>query len=168
MKYVLIIIGIVVAIPVLIYIVGGLLPLSHLATMSNYFDVSNKRMLDTITDIKSYPEWRSNLEKVELLSDSTESLRWREYYSNNDPLTFKVITHDSSKLLAKIDDNDLPFSGTWTYQLNETRNGTQLTITEDGEIYNPFYRFVSKFIMGHDTTIKQYLSDLKKNFEKAT
>lgn len=168
MKYVLIIIGIVVAIPTLIYIVGSLLPQSHSATMSNYFDVSNERMLDTITDIKSYPEWRSNLEKVELLSDSTESLRWREYYSNNDPLTFKVITHDSSKFVAKIDNNDLPFSGTWTYQLNETRNGTQLTITEDGEVYNPFYRFVSKFIMGHDTTIKQYLSDLKKNFEKAT
>jgi len=41
-----------------------------------------------------------------------------------------------------------------------TAEGTLLTITEDDEVYNPIYRFVSRFIIGHTQTIDSYLNDL--------
>lgn len=40
--------------------------------------------------------------------------------------------------------------------------GTTLRITEDGEIYNPVFRFVSRFFMGYDRTAKTYLADAGK------
>ena len=40
--------------------------------------------------------------------------------------------------------------------------GTRLTITEDGEVYNPLFRFVSRFIMGHTSSIDRYLADVQK------
>ena len=37
---------------------------------------------------------------------------------------------------------------------------TSLTVTEDGEVQNPLFRFVSRFIMGQTATIDQYLRAL--------
>jgi len=47
------------------------------------------------------------------------------------------------------------------WELEPQGNGTRLTITEEGEVYNPIFRFVSRFIMGHTRTIDRYLGDLK-------
>jgi hypothetical protein len=68
-------------------------------------------------------------------------------------------------LVGRIADANLPFGGSWTYELAPDAGGrTTLTITEDGEVYNPIFRFMSRFVMGHDATIKQYLSDVGKRF----
>jgi hypothetical protein len=37
-----------------------------------------------------------------------------------------------------------------------------LRITEDGEVYNPVFRFVSRFVMGHTATMDKYLADVGK------
>ncbi len=41
-------------------------------------------------------------------------------------------------------------------------NGTTLTITEDGEVYNPIFRFMSRFVFGHEATMATYLSAAQK------
>jgi hypothetical protein len=38
-----------------------------------------------------------------------------------------------------------PFGGTWTFELTD---GTTLTITEHGEVYNAIFRFLSRFVFG--------------------
>jgi hypothetical protein len=43
--------------------------------------------------------------------------------------------------------------------------GSELRITEEGEVYNPIFRFVSRFIMGHTATIDSYLSAVRKRLE---
>ena len=64
------------------------------------------------------------------------------------------------RMVTRIDPG-LPFGGTWTYHLVPEAEGTALTITEDGEVYNPVFRFVSRFVMGHTATIDTYLKYLK-------
>jgi hypothetical protein len=67
--------------------------------------------------------------------------------------------------VGRIADSNLPFGGSWTYELAPAGDGeTTLRITEDGEVYNPIVRFVSRFVMGHDATIKQYLSAVGTRF----
>ena len=61
-------------------------------------------------------------------------------------------------------DPKLPFGGTWTYEVQPDVTGSAVTITEDGEVYNPIFRFVSKFIMGHKATMNGYLRALGKKF----
>jgi hypothetical protein len=38
---------------------------------------------------------------------------------------------------------------------------TRLTITERGVVYNPVFRFASRFIIGHAGSIEQYLAALE-------
>jgi hypothetical protein len=56
---------------------------------------------------------------------------------------------------------DLPFGGTWTYEFVPQGAGTTLTITERGEVYNPFFRSVSRFIVGQEGSIDRYFAALR-------
>ena len=48
-----------------------------------------------------------------------------------------------------------------TFELAAAGTGTRLTITERGEVYNPLFRVMSRFILGHTATIDRYLADLR-------
>jgi hypothetical protein len=39
---------------------------------------------------------------------------------------------------------------------------TQITITERGEVYNPIFRFMSRYVFSHHATIDAYLTALGK------
>ena len=65
-------------------------------------------------------------------------------------------------LRVRIDDPGQPFGGTWTYALTPNGTGTSLTITEDGEVYNPIFRFMSHFFFSQTATIDAYLAALQR------
>ncbi|HUD13497.1 MAG TPA: hypothetical protein VMQ56_07565, partial [Terracidiphilus sp.] len=54
------------------------------------------------------------------------------------------------------------YGGSWSFVLEPANGGTRLTITEDGEVYNPVFRFVSRFVMGQTATQDAYLRALEK------
>jgi hypothetical protein len=60
--------------------------------------------------------------------------------------------------VSRIADPNLPFGGTWTFEITPAPGGARLRITEDGEIYNPLFRFMARFIFGYEGTINGYLS----------
>ncbi|HMA23731.1 MAG TPA: hypothetical protein VKP00_07045, partial [Gemmatimonadaceae bacterium] len=43
-------------------------------------------------------------------------------------------------------------------------SASRVTIVERGSVYNPLFRFVSRFFMGHTATIDAYLRALGKRF----
>ena len=65
-------------------------------------------------------------------------------------------------LVGRIADPGLPFGGTWTYEIVPVSDGSRLRITEDGEIYNPIFRFMARFIFGYEGTIRGYMASLQK------
>lgn len=54
------------------------------------------------------------------------------------------------------------FGGTWTYVIEDVRNGSRLSITEDGEVYNPFFRFMSRYVIGQRRTMDSYFAELRR------
>ncbi len=57
-----------------------------------------------------------------------------------------------------------PYGGAWAWALDPQGAATKVTISEHGEVYNPIFRFIAKFIMGHNGTIDTYLRDLGRKF----
>jgi len=79
-----------------------------------------------------------------------------------DGVRYEVVESEPPrKLVRRIADRNLPYGGTWTYQIVPEDNGCSLIITENGEVYNPVFRFVSRFIMGHTATIDKYLKTVQ-------
>ena len=66
-----------------------------------------------------------------------------------------------SLVVTRIVGERLPFGGTWTYRIAPAPGGSELTITEDGEVYNPIFRFMSRFVFGHYATMDAFLQHLK-------
>jgi hypothetical protein len=64
------------------------------------------------------------------------------------------------RLVTRIADPNLPFGGTWTFELTPDGGGTRLTITERGYVSNPIFRVIARVVLGHDATMDAYLREL--------
>jgi hypothetical protein len=69
-----------------------------------------------------------------------------------------------TRLVTRIEGDNLPYGGAWAYALEPQGNLTRITITEHGEVYNPVFRFISRYIIGHTGTIDTYLRNLGNKF----
>jgi len=83
--------------------------------------------------------------------------------SGGDDITFVMeIAEPGRRVVSRIADTNLAFGGKWTYELTPSADGTRLRITEDGEVYNPLFRFISRFILGHYSSIDLFMHDLER------
>lgn len=165
MKWALLAIGILAALVAIVALIGVLLPKAHSATRSARFQQSPEAVWRAITDIEAFPSWREGLKSVERLPDRDGRPAWRETDKHGQAISFEIIESDAPrKLVGRIAGPKLPFGGTWTYQVAPAAGGSVLTITENGEIYNPIFRFLARFVFGYTTTIETYLRSLGKKF----
>jgi uncharacterized protein YndB with AHSA1/START domain len=164
MKWVLIIVGVLVALAVIIVAVGYMLPVAHVASRTVTLRAAPADVWATITDVTAYPAWRSDVDSVEVLAPIDGRTHWRETGSNGE-IAYQVTREDPpTRLITRIADPDLPFGGEWEYRITPEGTGSRIVITERGEVYNPVFRFVSRFIMGHTSTIDAYLRALGAKF----
>jgi uncharacterized protein YndB with AHSA1/START domain len=145
---------------VTILVVGYSLPVAHVASRSATLGQPPDRVLAVLADVENFPHWRSGVRAVEVLAWEPR-VRWREY--DGDTITFeRVEIRPPERLVTRIADPDLPFGGTWTFELAAEGQGTRLTVTEHGEVYNPLYRFMSRFVFGQAATLEEFLADLER------
>jgi len=150
---------ILVGVAALIVLIGALLPKEHVASRKILLPASQN---DVFALIAGPSDWRGL--KYELLTASP--LKWRETDAGGEAITYeRVETTAPSRIVNRIADPKLPFGGSWTYVIAPNGTGSEITVTENGEVYNPLFRFVSKFIMGHSATIEKYQRDLAAHFK---
>lgn len=133
------------------------LPVSHVAERSAGISAPPGRIWAALTDVAAFPTWRSDVTRVEQLPDQT----WREH-GKHGTITYRVTAAEPpTRLVVRIVDDALPFGGEWEYRVSP---GT-VTIVERGEIYNLFFRIMSRFVFGYTGTIEAYLWALKRRVE---
>ncbi|HUF50752.1 MAG TPA: SRPBCC family protein [Longimicrobiales bacterium] len=152
-----------VAILVLI-VVGAALPQRHVATLRARIQTPREQVWGAITDVAAFPGWRAGVDSVELLPASAGPGRWIERGRDGDITYERVEASPPDRLVVRIADEHLPFGGTWTYDLADGGAATLVTITEDGIVRNPVFRFMSRFIFGHHATLDAYLRSLGRHF----
>lgn len=158
-------IGVPIAVLVLAAGIGLLLPQSHTASVSAQLDAPPDRVWTAITGVETFASWRPGIDGVERLADRDGLPVWRETGTYG-AMTIAVTAWEAPhRLVTRIADEDLPFGGTWTYVLEPANGGTRLTITEDGEIYNPFFRFMARFVFGYEGTMHGYLEGLHRHLD---
>lgn len=166
-----IITAIVVAIGFMIGIValvGSRLPVGHIATRSVVIDAVADSVFDVVTDFEAAPAWRSGLSSASVSTDSATGRRRVTETGSNGTMSLEVEQLvRPSRLVTRIVGNGLPYGGAWAYQLDRQGNATRITITEHGEVYNPVFRFVSRYLIGHTATLETYLTDLGRRFGAA-
>ena len=158
MKLLLIGIGTLVALIFLVVIIGTMLPKAHTASRSAVFKATPEQLFALIDGPQT---WRSNVKKYQPVDAAESRRQWRETDSHGQTITYEAVERQPPTLLkTRIVTANLPYSGTWTLHLEPMNGSTVLRITEDGEVYNPVFRFMSRFLIGQARTIETYLRDL--------
>src|SRR5256885_16555222 len=112
MRYVLIGVGVIVAMVVVIALIGWSLPVRHQASVARTYHASPTTLFGLITDVAAFPTWREDVKKVETLPDENGRRRWRETTKNGPPITFVMEQAGSDRLfVGGIAEANLAFVG---------------------------------------------------------
>jgi uncharacterized protein YndB with AHSA1/START domain len=159
MKWILII-ALIIAVPLMLVVVtGAMLPKNHTVSRTTTLRQPPEAVWSLIS---GPPTWRPDVRSYEVLAPREGHRMWRETDKRGQSITYEAIeSAPPRRLVTRIADAKLPFGGTWTYEIAPTTEGCSLTITENGEVYNPVFRFVSRFIVGHAAAINAYLKTVQ-------
>ncbi len=158
--------GVLAGILLLIALIGSLLPADHTVTRTLTLNQPPAQVWQVITDFQGMGSWHPQVTSVRRLSDRNGSEVWEETYGRNMVIPLETIEKESPRrLVRRIATDQLAFTGEWEYVITPTTNGgCQLTVTERGSVSNPIFRFISRFVMGHATTIENYEKALAARF----
>jgi hypothetical protein len=159
MKWVLLVVAVAAVIVGGVALIGLTLPQDHIVSRSAKLSASPDSVWGIITNVSEFPKWRKDVNSVERLQGTT-LLTWREHMSHSN-LTFEATKLEPpSHLVAHIVGKSEGFGGSWDYQIEPAGAGSKITITENGQVYNPIFRFVSAYVVGPTATIDKYLTSL--------
>jgi hypothetical protein len=158
MKIVLILICGLVLMAAIIVAVGALLPKAHVATRSASYRATPETLFALIDGPQN---WRPDVRSWEIVPDAGGRIFTRETTRDGETVSYEMLeSSPPNSIKRRISTENLPYSGTWTYSLQSSGNSTVVRITENGEVYNPVFRFMSRFVFGHNGTIDAYLRAL--------
>ena len=162
--------GVLVAIPVGMTLVGLFLPREFTATRSVALPVPPEEVFALIADVPGQTAWRKGLERIERADQVDSAGRgeiaheaWREVYQGGRSMTLETTTSDPPhRLVRTIVAAEGPFRGAWEYTVTAAANGgSQLTVVERGEIRSPLVRFASRYMFGREAYLDLYLAEVR-------
>jgi len=163
--WLLVVAGVLLALVLGVLVAGMLLPEEHHASRTLVTKQSPQAIWDAINDHASEPQWRSDVKSLTSLGERDGRPVWREDYKDGNKVT--LMTTESkppTRIVRELTDLEGPFSGRWEIDIVPTPDGSKVTVTEIGKVSNPFFRFVSKYIIGHTTFMERYLTGLAGKF----
>ena len=129
----------VIAMAGVVAIIGYFLPVAHEASRSAEFNRPPEAVYALVSDLKNYSAW------------------WPE-----NELNVEVVEAvPPSKFVTRIV-GESAFGGTWTMEIVPAPGGARLTITERGEIYNPVFRALARFVFGYTSSMESCLEAAAK------
>ena len=159
-------VAIVVAIGVVVGVVallGNQMPIGHVASRYAVINAPIDVVFSTITEFQAAASWRE-LKGVTVTKDSATGKTKVREESRTGPVTMQVEQLIPPRRLVMRIVDESAFGGVWVYALEPQANATRITITEHGEVYNPVFRFVARYIIGYTGTIDDYLRSLGRKF----
>lgn len=149
----------VLVVPVaVVWAVGSQLPVEHRASGTRTVPADIDLVWDRVEDVQGWPEWQ----ELEVQPLGEDSARVRQ---DGETLLYRLERPAPRTLVTRIVGEDLPFGGAWTWSAAPAGDGTtEVTIVEDGEVYDPIYRFFSRYVFGHEASIRRALDALEASF----
>ncbi|MGD0892252.1 MAG: SRPBCC family protein [Terracidiphilus sp.] len=159
MKIFLFVTGALALLVLCVVVIGAMLPKRHVAARSAAFKADPKTIFALIAGSQ---DWRPDVKSCDLLTKDGKQFQ-RETSKRGETILYELQnSRPPVAIERRIATENLPYAGTWSFALTPEGGGTRVRITEDGEVYNPVFRFVSEFILGQTATQDAYLRAMGK------
>ena len=137
--------------------IGALLPQSHTVSRSEHFNQPPQAVWDVIA---GPPTWRPDVRSFEVLMPRNGNRTWKELDAHGNAVIDEAIEETPPfRLITRVADSGR-YSGYWIHEITAEPGGCTLRITENAEIHNPIYRFLSRFVFGDSAGIDGLLKAL--------
>jgi hypothetical protein len=169
MKWITIVASGIAAIVFVVVAIGALLPKRHLARARATFHQPPATVWQTITDFAAWPRWNRSIQRMERVADRDGHAVWL-MVDRHGQMRSEILEETApwsergGRLVTRIVDDGLPFGGSWTWEVVPDAAGCMVAITEDGEIRNPVFRFMARFVFGYSKTAESFLQALDGHF----
>jgi uncharacterized protein YndB with AHSA1/START domain len=165
MKWVLIIVGGLIGIVALMALAGAFVAREHRATSTVTLHQPPDSIWKVVRDLGGIPSWWPEMKESVRQPDRAGHEVWHQKVSGFDMPLVVMEASPPRRLVTKIDaGSGAAFGGTWTYDLAPESTGTRISVTEDGWIGNPIFRFLSRFVFGYYGSLDGYLKALGRRF----
>jgi uncharacterized protein YndB with AHSA1/START domain len=119
---------------VVVVLTGYGLPKKHVAARAITLPRQPEEVFALISNFAGGPAWRTGLQRVEMLPPRNGHICFREK-DKNGAITMEVAeSNPPERLVTRIADSNLPFGGSWIFEISPVAAGSRLNITERGEI----------------------------------
>jgi uncharacterized protein YndB with AHSA1/START domain len=165
MKWVLIVLGVIVALIALMALIGAFVSRDHRATSTVVLRQPPDSIWKVVRGLENITAWFPAMQLSERLPDRDGHEVWRQKMSGFDVPIIVLESSPPRRLVTQIDPTaGGAFGGTWTYELASDGAGTRISVTEAGWISNPIFRFMSRFLFGYYGSLDKYLKALGTRF----
>jgi hypothetical protein len=162
MKWLRITLGSLAGLVAIVTCVGALLPENHTATRSSRFAERPQQLWDVIA---GPPTWRPEIKSFQKLPPHNGHRTWKETDSHGNSITYEALEEiPPVRLITRIADPHLPYGGMWVHDISIDHGSCVLQITENGQVHNWIFRFMSRFVFGYTATIDAFLKALHAKF----
>ena len=164
MKWILIVLGGIVALVALLALIGAFVPREHRATSTITLHQSPDSVWKVVRDLGGVTAWWPEIKESVRQPDKDGREVWRQKMSGWDVPLIVMESTAPRRLVTQIDTSaGGAFGGTWTYELTpDSGGGTRISVTEAGWIGNPIFRTLSRFVFGYYGSLDGYLKALGK------
>jgi hypothetical protein len=144
-------------------LIGAMLPVKHYATRKARFNQTPEAIYAVLA---GPPYWRSDIRATGELPEKNGRMQWWEQDKHGQKIAYELVEASPPiRRVTRIADAGLAFGGTWTFEIApQATGGSEVRIAEAGEVYNVFFRFLSRFVFGYTGSIEGYFNDLGKKF----
>ncbi|KAI9247471.1 hypothetical protein BDA99DRAFT_525989 [Phascolomyces articulosus] len=181
-------------VPLLTYVIGLLLPASHIVSRKRTLKGINQADLwQVLVDVEKHPEWRPRVNKIQLNHESCTDDRivFQEHNTRNRTIVVIHVHQVPYSRLLRILQEIPTFSGSWTFELEpvisdtatapntdvdqkkenkeeqeeEHQDQVDLKITQQGVIKKPLLRVIYMLVLGLERRIDIFLDDLERKIQ---
>jgi uncharacterized protein YndB with AHSA1/START domain len=123
-----------------------------------------------LTDYNSFPLWHPQYRSAGIVSPLGEKpIRWRATYTDGRTANMIVAEENAPNHYAeRISDTNLPFSGSWTLDLERRELTTEVTVHSHAELHRPLDRLLVHLFVTPELEVEKILNGLKRRVEAST
>jgi uncharacterized protein YndB with AHSA1/START domain len=165
LKWILVLLGVLATLVAVPFVVGLFLPKEHIAASSITLSHPPDSVWKIVRDLGGYPNWWTDVKSSKRETDIGEREVWVQTDATDQALLLEVVELVPSRtMVTRIADEKLPFTGEWKYTIERAGGGSRVMIVEEGEIFNPIFRLLTHYFLGHHGTIDRFLEALGAHF----
>ena len=140
-----------------LYLLGRTQPANHTAAISFLLPRPRARVWAALTDYVNLPAWWPAVKAVRFETrPGGEIVTWNRDAHGRE-VGFRTREENApTHLVREIVGDDLPFGGTWTYDLEEVAGGTKVNLREDGFVSSPLFRGIARVFLAPDATMRDF------------